>query len=543
MSASREKRRRQGQDGISAKQQAAMEQAQKDKKFKLTAIVITVLVLALIVFSVYTGWYLPNYAPKNEVALEVGDHDITAAEMNFYYMDYVYQFYNTNSSFLNYLLDTSKSLDEQYYDEEAGLTWADYFFQEAAKNAATAYAIYDDAVAAGQGLTEEQQAAIDEDIELMKSTLSSNAQYRNFNSYLAQSYGKGCDEETYRQYMEVQTVVDAYSQAYQDSLTYSAEDLQAAYDADPALYTSVSYRSFYISKSYCESEGYDAATATEEESAAEAAASFAAAGELANEMVAACAGDEADFAQWARDIVPEASKATYEPEDATLSIEVAYENAATGTDEGKQWLFDEARQVGDIACFAASENGYYVYYFIGTHDNDYTTANVREIYIGVTADLDENGDGTPETVSEDLWASAETQANDLMAQWQAGDQSEDSFALLATTNSADMNTAMNGGLMENVAHYELMDPLHDWVYAEDRKAGDCEIVKLDMGFEDGYYLMYYVGEGANRRDAMITEDLASADYSEWFTAYQEKYAPVTVESGLKYVSRDITFYG
>ena len=130
-----------------------------------------------------------------------------------------------------------------------------------------------------------------------------------------------------------------------------------------------------------------------------------------------------------------------------------------------------------------------------------------------------------------------------MAQWQAGDQSEDSFALLATTNSADMNTAMNGGLMENVAHYELMDPLHDWVYAEDRKAGDCEIVKLDMGFEDGYYLMYYVGEGANRRDAMITEDLASADYSEWFTAYQEKYAPVTVESGLKYVSRDITFYG
>ena len=92
MSASREKKRRQGQEGISAKQQAAMEQAQKDKKFKLTAIVITVLVLALVVFSVYTGWYLPNYAPKTEVALEVGEHDITAAEMNFYYMDYAYEY-------------------------------------------------------------------------------------------------------------------------------------------------------------------------------------------------------------------------------------------------------------------------------------------------------------------------------------------------------------------------------------------------------------------------------------------------------------------
>ena len=45
MSASREKKRRQGQEGISAKQQAAMDQAKKDKKYKLTAIVITVPVL------------------------------------------------------------------------------------------------------------------------------------------------------------------------------------------------------------------------------------------------------------------------------------------------------------------------------------------------------------------------------------------------------------------------------------------------------------------------------------------------------------------
>lgn len=542
MSASREKKRRQGQEGISAKQQAAMDQAKKDKKFKLTAIVITVLVLALIVFSVYTGWYLPNYAPKTEVVLEVGEHDITAAEMNFYYMDYVYQFYNTNSAFLNYLLDTSKSLDSQYYDAEAGLTWADYFFEEAAKNAATAYAIYDDAIAAGQGLTEEQQATIDADIELMQETLSTNSQYRGFDNYLEQSYGKGCDEATYRQFMEVQTVVDAYSTAYHDSLTYSAEDLQAAYDENPDFYTNVTYRFFYISKSYCETEGYDASTATEDEIAAENAASFEAAGKLADEMVEACAGDEAAFAQWARDIAPEASKETYEPEDATLSVEVAYENAAVASDEAKQWLYDEARQEGDIASFAADENGYYVYYFVGTSDNDYMTANVRQVYIGVAADVDENGDGSPEVISDELWASAEEQANALLAEWEGGDKTEDSFAMIATVNSADMDSAANGGLLENVAHYELADPLNAWIYDEARQAGDCEIVKVNDGFEDGYYLMYYVGEGDNCRDAMIEEDLAEANYAEWFAAYQTKYTPVTVESGLKYVNRDIMFY-
>ena len=147
-----------------------------------------------------------------------------------------------------------------------------------------------------------------------------------------------------------------------------------------------------------------------------------------------------------------------------------------------------------------------------------------------------------ETVSDELWASAEEQANKIMTEWESGDKTEDSFAQLASTYSADMNAAMSGGLMENVPHYELMDPLHNWVYDESRQPGDCELIKLDAGYEDGYYLMYYVGEGENRRDAMIREDLADADYTEWFAAYEAKYVPTTVESGMKYVNRNVMFY-
>ena len=536
MSASREKKKRQSPEGLSRKQQAAQEAAKKEKKYKLTAAVVSIAVVVFIAFSLYIGLYLPRHAPRTKAALEIGEHKITAAEMNFYYMDGVYAFLNQNSSFLSYLLDTSVPLDQQYYDEENGVTWADYFLDEAAKTAATYYAMYDDAVAAGQGLTEEQSASIDADLESMKETLSTNDAYTGFNNYLEQSYGKGCDEATYRHYLEVQTVAEAWSTAYEDSLTYSDEEVESAYQADPNRYTSVTYRSFYMSKSYFEEELAD--DATEEEQAAADAAALEAAKAQAEAMAEACKGDEAAFAQWARDNAPEGSQDTYADDDTTLSREISYENASS---YGRDWFYDSARQPGDTACFAAGETGYYVYYFVGTGDNRYDTANIRRIYVGVTNDTDADGDGSNDSVSDALWASAEERAKGLMEEWESGEKTEDSFANIASVNSADMTSTSSGGLLENVAHYDLEDPVNDWIFDASRKSGDCELIKSETGYQDGWYLVYYIGPGEDRRDNMIRSDLKEDDYTAWYTGYQEKYEPVLLEGGLKYVNTDVAF--
>lgn len=529
MSASREKKKRQvlTQQGISPKQLAAQKAAKKKKQTKIITALVSILVLVVILGSIYLGLILPNTAPKTKTALQVADHEITAAELNFYYMDNVYQFYNMYGSYLSYLIDTSISLDNQYYDEEAGVTWADYFLDEASKTAATCYALYDDAIAAGMGLTEEQQADLDAQMEAMEQTLSTSDTYKNMDDYFAKAYGKGSDEATYRKYLEMQMVVDAYCTDYEDSLTYTDEEVDEVYAENPQQYTSVTYRSFYMSKSYFE----DTQTAEDETEETEDTA-LAAAEEKAKAMVQACKGDEAAFAQWAYDTVPESSQSMYEDKDATLSKEYGYDDVSS---YGRDWLYDEARQEGDTAYFAANESGYYVYYFVNKTDNDYATVNVRQIYVGVTQDQDSDGDGTVDTISDEVWSSAESKANELLQEWKDGEATEDSFATLAQTNSADTNTSANGGLLENIGHYELADDRNDWCYDESRKAGDTEIIKTDAG----YYILYFVGEGANRRASLIRADLKEKAYNEWYTAYQEKYEHTLVESGVKYVNKDI----
>ena len=108
-------------------------------------------------------------------------------------------------------------------------------------------------------------------------------------------------------------------------------------------------------------------------------------------------------------------------------------------------------------------------------------------------------------------------------------------------NSADMTSTSSGGLLENVAHYDLEDPVNDWIFDEVRESGDCELIKSETGYQDGWYLVYYIGPGEDRRDNMIRSDLKEDDYTAWYTGYQEKYEPVLLEGGLRYVNTDVAF--
>lgn len=532
MSASREKKQRQvlKEQGIAPQQLAAQAAAKKRRKNRTVAAIVIVLVLAVAVTGVYFGLIQPNRAVKTSTALQVGDHALTPVDMSFYYMDTVYQFYNQYGSYLSYVLDTTKSLDAQYYDEDKNITWADHFQEEAAKNAATSYALYDDAVAQGMSLSDEQQTSLDTEIENLKSALSSNENFKSFDDYLAKTYGKGCDEDAYRQYRQVQLLASQFSSDYTDSLTYSDEEVNDTYQADPQKYTAVTYRSFYVSKSYFAQDM--AEDATDEEKTAADEAALAQAEEKAKEMTEACKGDETAFAQWARDIVPETSQATYADDDATLTTESSYDNASS---YGRDWLYADDRQAGDTAYFEADGNGYYVYYFIATSDNDYTTANVRQILVSVTNDTDSDGDGTNDTISDEAWQTAKDKADELLQQWRDGDATEDSFGELAKTSSADSATSTNGGLVENLSHNNFGDERDAWCYDTQRKVGDCEIVKTDSG----YAILYYVGPGENRRANLIRTDLKNDAYTSWYEGYQSKYT-YEFGSGMKYVNTDIT---
>ena len=134
---------------------------------------------------------------------------------------------------------------------------------------------------------------------------------------------------------------------------------------------------------------------------------------------------------------------------------------------------------------------------------DKNVVNVRHILI------------TPEnTDSEDSWKTAETAANDLLAQWQAGAATEDSFAALANEHSTDPGSNTNGGLYENVYPGQMVTEFDAWCFADGRAVGDSGVVKTSYG----YHVMFFSGEG---------------DYVYWKEAVADQYVNDVANSRLQ----------
>ncbi len=117
----------------------------------------------------------------------------------------------------------------------------------------------------------------------------------------------------------------------------------------------------------------------------------------------------------------------------------------------------------------------------GIEKSDTNMVNVRHILIKPSG---QNDDGT---YTDAAWAEAKQKAEELLAQWQAGEHTEDSFAYLAAENSQDPGSATNGGLYEEVYPGQMVDTFDAWCFDPARQPGDTGIVKTDYG----YHIMYF----------------------------------------------------
>ena len=449
--------------------------------------------------------------------------------MNYYYLDAVYNFYNNYGAYISYFLDTTVALDQQYYDEEGGQTWADYFLDEAIESAKGAYAVYDEAVANGYSLSEEGEQTLADNMDSLKTSVE-EAGYPSLKSYLTSTYGRGSSESSFEQYQRVQLTASEYAQAYQDSLTYTADDLQAKYDEDPNQYTNVTYRSFYIAASNYKPEETEDETAEADASEAEAEednSEYLAMAEAdAKAMAKAAKGDEAAFADQAYELATETAKESYEDPDYTLRSNASYSAVPSYCVD---WLYDDARKEGDTTYVGDDGTGYYVLYFIATEDNNYNTVNVRHILLAPEQDLDSDEDGTMDASSDEALAAAKQEAEDVLAEWKAGEATEESFAALADTYSAD---STEGGLLENIYHNQMVQPFNDWCFDESRQPGDVEIVQTEFG----YHIIYFISQGDTYRDVLIRSDLRSADYESWYTEVTEACTAERHEDGMAYLN-------
>ena len=530
MSASSKKKLRNEQQTAKMTEKQVAEQKEA-KKLTLYTTIFVVVLAVMVVFAIAIGVTRSisnsGVRERNTVALTVGDHEISNAELSYFYMSAINNF---NSNYGNYAammgLDTSKPLDEQVINNDTGLTWADDFLNTAKDNARSVYAMADAAEAAGFTLSEDELAKIDTSISNMKMYATLYG-YSSTKDFLKAQYGNGATEESYKQYVTVNTLANAYYNSYASSLTYTDADLRAAESENYDKYSSFTYNTYYLAASKFQAED-------DEDSDKAVKAAEEAANSLIGEDVATVADFDAAIAALDINKDTEASSTAYTDQQyASVSTTV------------RDWITDSARKEGDKTVIANTTTstdddgnetkttlGYYAVFFTGSNDNTFPLVNVRHILVKFEGGTTDSTTGTT-TYSDEEKDAAKQKAEEILDEWMSGDATEDSFAALANEKSDDGN-GTTGGLYENVYPGQMVSSFNDWCFDASRQSGNTGIIESEYG----YHVMYFVGKSSTTyRDYQIESELRSTDAQEWYDATVEA-VPMT-DGNTKYIRKNL----
>ena len=479
MSASREKKARQelNESGYvdPRKAREAEEKAKERRSTRIyTAVIVAFLLLGAALFA--SGRIqAANEAKENarigaETAVTIDGEDFTVNDVAYYYGTLRSTFANGYSGY-----DTGKDAREQQYT--ADKTWHDYFLETALTYMEDTVALVHAAEAAGFDALGQQDAAEQNNLSMMGLYAAYNNVSRE--QYIAAMFGKCMTEADFVRCVRRDALASAYQQSYSDSLTYSAADLQAAYDKDPDAYCSVDIE-YVLFETGLKSDASDAEKSAAMEEAKAKAEAVLAAYETGKSFEAS-AGDGV-YAHAAH---------------ADRSV----------TSDMLVWAFDADRAEGDTTV-AEQSNGYVAVLFHSRSRDDYHPVTVRHILVKDKAD-----------------------AEQILADFLAGDAAESDFAALAATKSTDSGTASDGGRMSNMRKGQTVQPFEDWSFDPSRQSGDTGIIKSEYG----YHVMYFVETNELPYwEYKATNTLRNADVSEWYDSITDG---VTAEQrdGIQYV--------
>ena len=540
MSASSKKKLRKEQNVQAMTERQRKEQAEA-KKTKIATIafitVIAVILVAFVATQAVKFWQRNGFTEKNTVAVTVGDHEINAVTMSYYYNNtmnnigsLVDQYGASASMLAPYYIglecpsDLSKPLDEMVKDEETGETWADYYVNSVYETIQQNYALYDAAQKAGFKLPDDARASIDAEMAELKDAALQYG-FPDTDTFLRALYMNGASAKSYKNFLTVQHTASAYYSHYQESLEYTDEDYRA-HDKDIYNeFSSYSYNQYTFSYTQFRGEGTkgedDKVTYTAEEDEAGREGAKAA----AESLLTATSKDEVATLVEAMEKKPSVSNVEKR----------LYSTIKSSNEEQAKWLADKDRKEGDIALFPVVTtdaegkeitNSYVVLVFVARDDNLGKLDNVRHILI-TPDEIDSSLTGEEKTkAQEEAKAAAKKAAEDLLAQWKEGEATEESFIALAKEKSKDTGSAAEGGLIEGIHRDSgLVTNFKNWAIDDSRKVGDTGIVDSDYG----YHIMFYVGEDeVNYRDTLIKAELVHEEMERW---NEELLAATPIKAG------------
>ena len=539
MSASREKQNRQAASGQADPKTAR--EAQQRREEKRTNLLYGVIAAAVLVAVIASFVWRSDFIPKTTTAATIDGEKYTAAEVEYYYQT-AYRNFVSNSQysyFLSYLgLNTNATLKSQSInstaaamlgielpdadaesaeaDSEAdplaptGMTWHDYFLDEALDNMRVIQAALKAAEAEGFQYPAGVQAQYDDNMDALKAVAAASG--ISVSQYLKGNFGAGVTEKVYGEQLMRVLRYSAYADAYQDSLTYSDSELEEAYGADRNTYDHVSYE--VVSFSGAAESTTDDEGNTVEPTEEEAAAALEAAQDLAQTVLDGFQ-DGGDLEELANE-----NDGTYSKnENGTYSAGSVM----------SEWLYDSARKSGDASTLADGTVQYVVVFHDRFRDEN-PTIDIRHILVSLGTGSIAEGEEGYEDQQAQLKADAHAKAEELLAQWQSGEATEDSFAALALKESTD-GSKYDGGLYTEVYQGRMVTEFNDWCFDAARQSGDTGVVDTQYGS----HVMYFSGVNAARWQTQVAANLRTEAYTAWEEDLVKDVTVQRSESGLKHI--------
>lgn len=425
-----------------------MSQKKKKKKVNSKVIIAEAVVVAALALGGwgYFTWKNAQEYVNEQDAVQINGEQYSLSDVNYFFYTYYDTFRQQNEEYLSYMIDDSKPLKEQEYED--GETWFDYLLNESVDSMVQVVTVAEAAEKEGFALDEQSQTEIEEYLDGVTAVAENND--LSADQYMAGIYGRDMSLSRYEELMKMSFMAREYSLYKQEELEFSEEDLEKEFEENKEQYEFVSYERLYF-KAADKDEEVSEPQMKEAKAQAEDALERVQSGEDLKEL-----SDEYEGTVY------------YESDEAYYSSGYAYGD----------WLFSEKRSSGDSAVLE-DEKGYYVMVFRDRFRHEYPGVTIRDISFPVNLTA-ENLDKE----YEDSCADAEA----VLEEWKSGEKTEEQFEKLYEKFSSSEE---NDGLYENVLKDQMDSYVDRWSFDEARKPGDCEVIYAD----DGFHVLYFVGFG------------------------------------------------
>lgn len=306
----------------------------------------------------------------DRVIASCGDATLSNRDLPVYYWQQYFSFANSYGMYLSYIMDTSKPLDQQMYDNDN--TWQQMFVQSALDTFRYHSAMAQEAEANGFQLSAESEATLASMPDDLASA-AANYGFESADAYIQASFGPSVTADRYISFMRRYLLGAEYLTSLVDAQQPSDAEVSQYYDDNAATYEQnhvekidkpmVNVRHILI-----EPEQADDGTITDE--------AWAAAEKTANEILDQwLAGDrtEDSFADLANE---------HSDDPGSNTTGGLYEDVYPGqmVEEFNDWCFADGRKAGDYGIVKTSY-GYHIMFFSAVGENVYWFQTAKEDYL------------------------------------------------------------------------------------------------------------------------------------------------------------------